>query len=261
MTDAAAPRRFDAPTLVVPGADTLHALLLWGPDGPWVADLRSGTGTRLNDGAVRRQRLNPGDRVAFGGVGFEVRAPRPSPGSPSPGSPPPGHAGPPPVGQLRPARADGADGSRSLHDAIRAAIHDAVRDGVREELVRHEGRLDTLLTDLRQEILGELREELSAFQTLDEEVRALREHLSGRGPSAPARESGAGPPTGDAPTGNPPTLPPGREPPAAPARPSQPAARRQVGEAARDHAVLAERLARLERERAGRFAALMARIR
>ncbi|MFH5802820.1 FHA domain-containing protein [Alienimonas sp. DA493] len=58
--------------LAAPAADALHALLLYGTDGPWVVDLRSAGGTRVNNAPVRRRRLALGDVVAFGGEEFRL---------------------------------------------------------------------------------------------------------------------------------------------------------------------------------------------
>ena len=49
-----------------PAAESAHALLLWANDGPWVVDLRSGSGTTLDGRPVRRAALSPGDELRFG---------------------------------------------------------------------------------------------------------------------------------------------------------------------------------------------------
>ena len=49
-----------------PAAESAHALLLWANDGPWVVDLRSGSGTTLDGRPVRRAPLSVGDELRFG---------------------------------------------------------------------------------------------------------------------------------------------------------------------------------------------------
>ena len=222
-----------------PSAHALHALLLYGTDGPWVVDLRSREGTRVNGRRVRRERVGPGDEVTFGGESVIVLPAEFDSGGPAFGTPPPV--------DFTPAGSESPDGFTVQ------LLRDAVRDTCRTEFARQEERFAAMLGDVR----SDLREELAAIRRLDEEVAALREALEnpgGRVRPGAGRLSASASASGPVPAVVRPAAVPG-------GRVSAGAGSGPVRSAVAHHADLAKHLANLERDRAGRWSALFAKLR
>ncbi|WP_165700486.1 FHA domain-containing protein [Alienimonas californiensis] len=217
-----------------PGADSLHALLLYGPDGPWVVDLRSRGGVRVNGRTVRRRRLEVGDEIKFGSEAV-LLIPRPVETRSAEADSP--------LDQLRDVVADAV--RQTLAGAFREQAAQAVRDICREEIDRQTGQFGAML--------NEFRTELEAIRRIEAEVAALRSLLDASGGSKPVRSEERD-----------------RSPqvvsyPAVPTPPRDDSPKiggsRRPVPAAKEHAIISERLAELERVRAGRWAALLNRMR
>ncbi|HEX6984287.1 MAG TPA: FHA domain-containing protein [Planctomycetaceae bacterium] len=222
----------------------VHSSLMLTPEGVWIADLLGRGGVKVNGSLASLARLSPGDELQIGRYRMEFVTDLPA-AAEEPEDHRPDAAAPPAPGP-------GTWPATGVSESLLLAVTETFADMQRQmsEQFRYQMELMVgLVESLRQEMSGEIRQELARLAAISEEIRDAQRQLAREAFAPPAPQSLASPSAESQSR----RLEASRGAKRVATASEPPPSRDGVA----DHALLTRRLHELERERASRWLKLV----